>query len=88
VGVLGLLPVFMYGWERVWRCSGVVGGGLCETVGIGATVVVEWGFGCMLWPRLVCLEWVEVVGCWVLGDAVVVVVWGFVLCCTLRALTV
>jgi hypothetical protein len=84
---LGLLPVFMYGWERVWHCSGVVGCGLCVAVGIGATVGVEWGFGRMLWARLACLEWVEVFECWVLGDAVVVVVRGFVLCCALRALT-
>jgi hypothetical protein len=63
---LGLLPVCMYGWERVWCCSGVVGCGLCVAVGIGATVGVEWGFGRMLWARLVCLEWVEVVGCWVM----------------------
>jgi hypothetical protein len=42
---LGFLPVFMYGWERVWRCSGVVGCGMCVAVGSGATVGVDWGLG-------------------------------------------
>jgi hypothetical protein len=58
VGVFigGLLPVFMYGWEQVWRCSGAVGCWPCVAVWIGATVGVERGFGSMLWARLVCLE--------------------------------
>jgi hypothetical protein len=62
-------------WMRFWagslhlcnggRKPGVVGCAACVVVGIGVTVGGDWGSGRVLGAKLVCWEWVEVVGCWV-----------------------